>query len=278
MKHLCMAHALLLAIAPGCGPDEIEHGKDTDGSEVGEEDFPERMAEAYCAALFACDPATSCLAVEAPYASAAECVAEQEQLLVEIRESAHAAGLTYDPDCVARTIAGYSRSGCDSEERLRAMDPHALDRCPPYYGTIPEGENPCFEVVGSALSECGKGLFCSEAGGDCKRDNQECRCEDGSACDPHSDFPDQCVPTLPLDSECVNDDGVVPGVCDPAETYCAKRLDADEQLIGYFCTARAELGTPCNLAEECDSLYCYETCQPGTPVLCNLWTGPGRWR
>src|SRR5688572_3625567 len=95
--------ALALTTAAACVADDIEHG-------AGDEDFPRRAAEAYCAALFVCDPLARCgynsepLNLEPPYASEAECVTHEQGKLEEVREAARAGGLRYDADCVDTTI------------------------------------------------------------------------------------------------------------------------------------------------------------------------------
>src|SRR5688572_28521055 len=93
------AMVLELAVFSGCDREDIEHD-----APAADEDFPQRMAEAYCAALFACDPVATCLEEPAPYASEAECLDTERRLLEEARTAAREAALTFDAECVEQTI------------------------------------------------------------------------------------------------------------------------------------------------------------------------------
>jgi hypothetical protein len=269
--------ALVLALFAGCTIDDIEHGDADD-------DFPQRMAQAYCAGLFACDPSTLCASdvpeLAQPYSSEAECVEREQELLEEVRASAHTAGLTYDPDCVDRTIAWYEEADCSTAERLRVLGAGPLEVCPPYYGTIPEGENPCFEVVGSALSDCGSGLQCEEEV--CIGNDGTCECEAGFACNYEIHYSDICLPILPLGAECdAAEDSIAnpTGVCE-ADAYCEpKGWDEDAMLYLGVCAPRKPLGTECaGYDHECSSFACLGTCVPGMPAICDSWMAPRRWR
>jgi hypothetical protein len=225
--------------------------------------------------LFACDPLATCVQYPQPYASEADCADEERQLLEEVRDSAHAAGLTYDAACVEATIAGYAAKGCDAEERLRVSDPSALDLCPPYYGTIPEGENPCFEVVGSALSECGSGLVCSEPGGECEVYNDDCKCSEGSACNDQAARPDVCVAVLERGAACDVMQLEPTSTCAP-DDFCEPTYDPEQMVWNGTCAPRKEVGAECSRAEECLSYKCLGVCAPAEPVLC--WMAPRWWR
>jgi hypothetical protein len=104
---LLLSFSLPLTLPGACAIEDIEHAGEDD-------DFPVRMATAYCASLFACDPVNTCTLYEAPppYATEDECVDAERAILEEVRSSARSAGLTYDADCVDATIARYAIIGC----------------------------------------------------------------------------------------------------------------------------------------------------------------------
>ena len=104
------------ALSFGCDPEDIEH--DGDSGDDAEQTFPSRFAEAYCAALFACDPVTTCTDSETPYASEAECIDGERTALEQASAVARDAGMTYDDACVDSWIAQYEEVGCDGSTRI----------------------------------------------------------------------------------------------------------------------------------------------------------------
>ena len=69
--------------------------------------------------------------------------------LQAIYDRAKNAGLSYDPECVARKIAVESARGCASEHT-------ALSNClGVYYGTVPRGES-CQDYI----TDCEQGHYC----------------------------------------------------------------------------------------------------------------------
>jgi hypothetical protein len=269
--------ALTLFLLGACDRDDIEH----DGDWPAEAEFPQRMAEAYCAALFACDPVANCVVPDPVYASEAECFDTERTLLEEAQAAARDAGLSYDAACVEATILGYAAKGCLSETQLELTDRSAFDVCPPYHGTIPDGEDPCFDIVGSGFSDCGKGLLCDGNGPSCSSGSSDvCKCEAGFSCQAGSADPvdpDACVPVIGAGSMCRDSQGELHGVCDPS-TDCVYAWDDEGDLIGGTCVARLPLGSPCAYASECLSLSCAEVCIPASPYLCSGQTAPRYWR
>ncbi|MBC8071823.1 MAG: hypothetical protein IAG13_26085 [Deltaproteobacteria bacterium] len=251
-----------------CGIEDIEHGGADD------EDFPTRVAEGYCAALFACDPSFACTIYPTPYASEQDCVASEVEALSEVRDAAHTAGLTYDPACVEATLALYTEHGCSSQEQLsrRFID---VRTCPPYYGTVPVDENPCFEVVGSALSTCDANLHCSDD--TCRPPpSPECSCDAGSGCVRTQLDEYLCMPLLEPGAACQDDAGAPIGAC-PPDAVCTGMLDGD-MYLGPNCYQLLPDGESCTDAFECASGGCDGTCRPSDVWLCRPDIAPSRWR
>lgn len=269
------AIALTLVLFGGCDRDDIDH----DGE--GDQEFPLRVAEAYCEALFACDPLNTCRELALPYATQAECLAHEREQLEQVRTAARDAGLSYDATCVDATIDRYAQMGCRGYGELRTVDRSVFTSCQPYYGTIPEGENPCFEVVGSALSECDRGLLCSESGGSCISGlDDSCQCEDGFACNPDAYASETCFPVLAIGAECpFEDDPQLSTVCAP-DAYCDLTFQEEMTTPLQTCQPRVPNGGTCGGNDECSSHYCDQTgtCRPDTPLLCGGDVAPSYWR
>ncbi len=273
-RHTIVLTSILLG---ACERDALEQADgDTPADGPTEADFPERTAEAYCAALFACDPVATCVVPDPIYASQTECAESERSLLEGAQVAAQAAGLTYDAACVEDTILGYASAACQSESQLISTDRSALDVCPPYHGTVPDGEGPCFEVVGSGLSDCGAGLLCSHGSDSCSSGSSDvCKCEQGFARKYGGD--EVCVPVLDLGSVCVDSQGHSDGVCEP-DADCVSEYDDEGYLIQGTCVARRPLGSPCASGSECVSLTCDDVCTPASPYLCEEYAAPRRWR
>jgi hypothetical protein len=265
-----IAWTLALALLVGCVEDDIPH----DSEQAAEDEALDRMAETYCAVLFGCDPISNCWKEGAPYPSEAECVAGERQALAEVQMAAREHGLTFDPECVEATITGYAEIGCDGLTRMQMRGDWTFDACPPYYGTIPLGENPCFEIVGSNLTDCGKGLLCTESGGECYAGTTDtCRCDEGFACDYYGNGDhDVCMPVLSRGEPC-NDFDSPGGVCG-VDAYCDVEY-VDGSPVSSACRDREPIGSPCE-GDECSSYHCDGTCTPDSPWLCEF--GPSRWR
>lgn len=270
------ALVLMIAAVSGCEPDDIQHAEsDSGGEALADEDFPQRLAEAYCTQLFACDPVTTCTETGTPYASEADCIAGEQQALTEARTAARDAGLSFDAQCVEDTIARYAAIGCDNIFRLAQRDRELFGVCAPYFGTIAEGEGPCEESVASGLSKCGQGLVCYEDGGTCVTGAVVCDCDDGFACEEGA-LGAECVPILTLGEPCfagMND----LGSCG-LEGVCWIEEDETTHEVISECRARAPLGTDCTDGTACSSYECDGTCKPGSPWLCEYEAAPRRWR
>lgn len=264
----------------GCDADEIMHEESTGGSggqALPDDDFPTRMAEGYCAVLFGCDPNASCQEATRPYTTEADCVAFETAELEEVRAAGRGAGLTYDAECVDSTIARYSEIGCDSFGTLERRNIDPLGTCPPYYGTIPEGENPCFEVVGSALSDCGQGLVCSDE--ICGPGFEPpCPCAEGMACNnAASTDEDRCVPVVGEGEPCSGELGEKIADCGPM-AYCNADWTEDGMLTTNECVSTLANGEACDGDYQCGSSFCDGTCQPLNPWLCHELAAPSSWR
>lgn len=267
--------ALLLAMAilAGCDRDDIEHD---DQSEV-EQTFAQRVAEAYCAALFACDPAATCVVGDPIYPSEAACLDAERTALEEAQAAAQGAGLTFDAACVEATIARYAAQGCHTQGYLEVWDPAALDTCPAYHGTIPEGEDPCTDVVGSNFGDCGRGLLC-DFDDVCYSPNDEtCRCDEGTACNKGGSDPYTCIPVLATGDACLDMNGHASGVCEP-DARCEAEFDEADVFVGATCAANVPLGGQCEVASECGGPCENNVCVPPSPNLCEEWVRPSRWR
>lgn len=267
--------AAALCVAPACAREQIDHGGDTDEA-ASEDEFAARMAEAYCGALFACDPVATCHLGAPNYTSEADCIDGERTALERAQASAHAGGLEYDAACVESTIARYTAMGCQSHVQIQRADRSLFTTCPPYHGTLPEGEDTCTEVVGSALSNCGAGLRCSE--GVCAADvDDTCQCEEGYACAPgegEGDHP--CIAVVGTGDVCLTAQGKTTAVCDPAG-YCAASYDEDGTLLGGTCVQRKAMGEACQSPEECPSLRCDDVCVAPSPYLCEEHVAPRGW-
>ena len=237
---------LVLVIASlGCGTDELDHAPATSGSEGEtdppvddlEADYPSLAATAYCEALFACD--LSLCDSDAPYATAAECIETEQALLAEAQASAQAAGLTFDAECVQSVLATYEQIGCIGYT-ASFRDDYALDfqhwHCPAYHGSIPAGEGPCFEIVGTNYTECGARQRCSD---ETCIPMPVCDCGAGATC---AEFePDTaCLPNVPTGQPCESGSQVPTPSCGTGD-YCAYDPTANTQT----CQPRLAMGVAC---------------------------------
>jgi len=196
-RSLCLLAVLGLAAA--CQIEDIEHESSGDAVEAR---FAEDVAAAYCATLFACDPTTTCRDHAVNYTSQAECVAGEQSLLEEAQANAQAAALVFDGDCVQRVIKSYGEVGClgsNAANREEARLHPGTWMCSAYHGVIEEGEEPCFEVLGTGFDECGANLRCSDM--TCTANTSPCSCEEGEECLPWLGA-NNCVPLLGLGETC----------------------------------------------------------------------------
>lgn len=275
MTRTRQALALTLLYLAACDRDDIQHTTtDTGGDASPEETFPQRMAEAYCATLFTCDPTVTCVVGDPVHATEAECIEVERTALEEASAAAKQASLIFDPQCVEATIAGYEEAGCHSTGYWLARDRSLLEVCAPYHGTIPAGEDPCFEVVGSEFSECAAGSLCQD--GACTGDREvDCICEDGFACSIGTGDTTTCRPELSVGASCIDGMGASLGPCEDGSS-CQSEFDEDGFLIGGSCFARVPDGGACVIDDDCDSRRCDEVCIPRSPYLCEI--PPRRWR
>jgi len=262
-----------------CDPEAIEHETgETGETDDAEQTFPTRMAEAYCAALFACEPVTTCTDWSIPYASEADCVTGERAALEEVSVAARGEGMTFDGECVERWIAQYTEIGCDGDiqVKVRYGESYGPVGCQPYYGTVPEGEDPCVDIVGADLSNCGADLECFES--TCVAlDTSGCECPEGSRCDlggsDHS-----CKPVLAIGDVCMLPDFTRPGVC-PLDANCGVETDDEGTLVSAVCAPLLPIDAICTSNNECASLVCEDAgCVPASPWLCSQYVAPRRFR
>jgi hypothetical protein len=285
-------HAQLLGFAmliAGCDRDNIEHDSDSRADtgddesasqpETGEEppnaddDFPTRMAEGYCAALFACDPLTLCTDTAIPYADQDACVGGEQAALEAVREAAHAEGLAFDAECVDNTIAGYAELACHGANALLHRGVSYYSMCAPYYGDVPLGENPCFDVVNSDLTTCGRNLECRDES--CHAVEQSCTCEAGTGCFVDATNQVTCEPLVAIGAACRDEQSHDIGPC-PLEAACIN--DVEEGHLGGTCQLLLDDGVACEGFGVCASGACDEVCVPASPWLCDESAAPRRWR
>lgn len=264
---------LLPALFFACDLEEIDH----DPPSEAEQTFPTRMAEAYCTTLFSCDAASTCTEWTIPYATESDCIDVEREALEQAGAKAREAGLTYDDDCVERWIAQYAEVGCDGHARLqkRFGEGFMAVGCQPYYGSIPEGEDPCFDVVGTELSDCGANLQCLDE--TCRAIESECDCPEGSLCGFNVGT-HNCLPVVGIGDVCLLPDYTPAGAC-PGNAYCAVESDDDGMLVSALCVAGAPLGAACSNDPDCDSTECDEgICTPASPWLCAEHVAPRHFR
>lgn len=271
---------IMVALVPAalflaCDLEEIEH----DPLSEAEETFAVRLAEAYCSALFACDPVSTCGESPIPYASEAECLDREQAALDQVGATARNAGMTFDGECVDRSIAQYAEVGCDGFVRLgkRFATTYDVVRCQPYFGPVPEGEDPCFDVVDTELSTCGANLQCVDE--TCVVDGYDdsCDCAEGSMCAYYEPFNDGCLPILAVGDVCSSPNGNI-GVC-PLDSYCDFELDEQNMPVSGVCVAATPLGGACSSGRECASYACGAgVCVSGDAWLCDDDVAPRRFR
>lgn len=274
----------------GCdAKEDIQHGETetadggtetaegAEGDDHDEDTFPARVADAYCAALFACDPANTCWSPDpVPYASEAECVETERGLVQEAQTAARGESLIYDAECVESIIEDFTELGCDGSIGVRLRRTEAF-QCTPYHGSVPRHENPCFEVVGSNFSDCGRNLFCDGEDMTCDPFSPpECTCEDGFDCVIGTPEAYSCHPIAQIGETC-GELGVTVAAC-TLDAFCAQQF-VDGELVGATCVPRGELGEPCMTPTECLSFNCGdEVCIPESPLLCGDGYAPRQWR
>jgi len=266
--------ALSGAILFACDIQDIEHGIVDDA----EQTFPTRMAEEYCATLFACENLDAC-GDAVPYASEEECVQGERTALEQMRTAARDAGMTFDATCVDRWIAQFDELGCEGERRAKHLFGEFYDAvgCQPYYGTVPEGEDPCVEIVGTELSNCGQNLYCYDER-ECYPIGEpaECECAEGTRCDYVEGYPG-CLPLVGIGDVCGLPDGTRTAVC-PQDAYCPLVIE-DGMVVESACIAAAPLGAACVGDHECASGTCeQDVCVAPIPWVCAEPFAPRHFR
>lgn len=254
----------ILAITTACEFDKrLDEGStDTDGSTSSDplalDNAAAAMAAARCSAYFACECET--LPDPTIWTSQADCESRLEPLFDDNLSSAQAAGMTYDPACVAAYLAYYEGPGCAAF--AAASDAAWLDlmRCPFFHGARQAGEDCEGPQLFPGNSDCAPGLVCAPStcqaikadGEPCAGDVIVSDCAYGSFCSEATD-PPRCAPYPAAGEPC--DDTVG---CGQAE---ACLLGADPQAS--TCIDIAEPGEPCDVVGAC----AYGgTCDPQTDI------------
>lgn len=277
---LSRAAIVLALLLTGCD-ETIEHEGAADAS------FALDVATAYCGALFACGGSDACATYhEFPYDTETDCLAVEQDRLEDLRTNASAAGMAYNPMCVAQTIAAYATVECRNADAASIHTPEATGglgfECQPYVGNVPLYDGTCSEVAGTNLSDCGLGAECYD--GYCQpAENLSPSCEDicgaGQTCtDIPGVYSASCLPIEPVGETCTEGWAIL-GYCEPG-AFCPRTptMDGSEEPEDAQCTSQLAVAEPCTNDAECLSFDCGSDglCVAGEPILCGH--APRLWR
>ena len=244
----------LLATAAACGGGALESngkgggaGTGTAGTTgqagsggqgtVSEADAARVRAETRCRLIFeCCDPTGDHGEVDLPvyeFATEDACVARFQAYYQGIHDEARAAGLTYNPECLAFEVAGERAFGCGQGPYQRWCVNGDI-----YHGDVAEG-GACTNHIAGYFNQCGKGLMCLAL----ESDSGVCRRASGQ-------------------------DGPQPEAVDveigePCNTLARCKLDAFCSSDTQTCVPRLSVGEACNLGVCAAGSYCKSpTCVP----------------
>lgn len=263
-----------VALAPSCDEEAIEHPTET---EVAAHQFPEQVATAYCASLFACGGSSACTdGVDLPYDTEADCVTHEQSQLEEVRTNAEAAGMIYDPTCAEQVIAAYQNLECLGYRQLSweasdLLGPTGV-ACQPYYAEIPADGGTCIVTAGTRLNNCDPGQHCFDSLCSDVTDVSPCHdsCAEGTTCTDQagaangSGINGDCRPIVGIGESCNDEDF---RYCE-AGSYCPREWD-DEGPLPAVCEAKLTVGEACDRDEACETYLCDQgQCATPSPVLC----------
>jgi hypothetical protein len=271
------------------------------GGSVTEDDAPAAYAALFCGLLETCDCSTT-------YPSTEECI---DALSLETEASfaeAEAAGLIYDPECMASYLSALADIGCMTISDVLANPDYgtgSVASCKVLSGTATEGEA-CVSFYETVYGDsCVQGLFCTGdtcsnvSNPDVKQLGETCDpqseiCVEGTICASSPDMPDVYVcDDLPGEGEsCMEhflcDDGFG---CDPNDFLCKGPVGPGEACDGfsiicqdnYFCDPMGQTCVPvlgegeaCMGTQQCaEGLQCdtppeggADICMPEGPLVC----------
>jgi hypothetical protein len=186
------------------------------------------------------------------------------------RAEGEAAGLTYDPECVGRVVAGFETLGCStasealtSFELLRGVG--YIAGCKMFYGQGAEGDD-CTRLVESNGDSCGAELRCVD--GTCAPGEltlaEGVECESNEQCEPGL----LCLPQ-PAGDACT----AVPTVGEAClyGLFC----DLDAACVDGACAALPALGEPCAEVAAVTGATCAPGAICGDSGECVSLPGPG---
>ncbi|MEM7160118.1 MAG: hypothetical protein AAF799_45190 [Myxococcota bacterium] len=278
------ATVAFVALAPSCDEEAIEHPPESASSL---DQFPEQVATAYCATLFACGGSSSCVySIPLPYSTEAECVAHEQTQLEQMRSNAMAAGMIYDPTCAEQIVATYEAIGCQSFRQVAWEAPDLMGptgmACQPFYVEIPADSGTCITIAGTGLNNCEPGKHCADDRCHDAGDIAPCNdglCPEGTRCTEQASAAwgsgnnGMCTEIVAEGEPCSGPDTFF--YCE-AGTYCP-RSSEDGVADPVVCVPKLVAGEACTWSEECLSYLCEEgQCTTPPTILCDY--PPERWR
>lgn len=236
-------------------------------SEAGRE-----FALLFCAAQERCDCADDAIILD--------CEARVEREFAESERKARAAGLTYDPECMATFLDYIDELGTCAMEY-----PEPYTTCAVYGAEKDVGE-PCeiFDLM-PVMYDCRIGLACIDGicrdlfnpvlpeGAVCSTEQHHVptgwlgRCDEGLRCDSLDTR--TCVPDVPEPLAALGEECSAWYLC-AGDNICRPQgddLEPSEERPG-ICVERTPPGEPCTLVYECDRICEDGRCQIAPPAVC----------
>ncbi len=269
----------LSLLVPGCRDDsEPPYGQEYDS-------IPEASAEHTLAREMCYLMVEGCGCPEIPFFSMTLCTnALTDELAAEFAD-AQAAGLEYQPECMAEHVNLYTQQiGCATLTELSnttVLQELSVPSCKVHAGTVQEGE-PCTQYPNALGDDCAPGLRCA---GTCfavpettpRLEGESCGepgdlCEPGTAC--------QGVPDDPTMVRCTR----LPGEGEPCSFGCDIGLSCELPDGGSedVCVAPPAVGEPCGSFPDecaaggyCDAGMCVPTFAEGSPCFRDEECGAG---
>jgi hypothetical protein len=272
------------------------------GGSITQDDAPAAYAALLCQLIETCD-------CSSPFQSTEACVDATSMETEASFAEAEAAGLVYDPECMANYLSAFDEIGCATISELLDLDvgPSSTMFCKVLSGTATEGEA-CTSFYETVYGDsCMQGLICTgetcsnmleptvkQLGETC--DPQSEICEEGATCSNSAETPDVYVcEDLPGEGEsCMESFQCEEGFgCDLSDYLCKGPVGPGEACDGFaiicqdgfFCDSTGQTcvpvlaeGSACTSSLQCaEGLQCDapsegepEVCTPEQPLICSL--------
>ncbi|MEM9460004.1 MAG: hypothetical protein AAGF11_37860 [Myxococcota bacterium] len=300
-RHLYRTLGTLLLGASACVLSTPDVGAPLRELRQQQKEQADRVANAFCAAYYACD----CVDSFPDHETEAECRTLISQGLTQRLEQGINRELEYDPECLEANVAFYEEIGCtisrqlfETDELLGLLDlANEALQCRTYHGPLTLNEE-CTPLATARGGECEPGLACDEDFEMCLDisplpEGEQCGdngrpCGSGLWCASSStNVQFTCKPPATPGMSCVDSACTLGSWCDPTDFICHPFPELGQPCGGRYndlcgpdlscneerqCVAAAAEGASC-VDTSCGSgLACgsAERCEAVPAMICNM--------